>query len=701
MSSKLAGLLATCGAILILAACADSGGTTEPAPDTIEKTSAQSEMNVESGAAKVTHKFATKTVPDMTDAYVDNFMLLDHNGTAQELFKNYDAKAVVIMVQGNGCPIVRNLVSDYKSIRDEYEGKGVKFLMLNANPNDRRDEVAEEAAEYGIDIPIMKDEAQLIAASLGVTRTAEVMVIDPGGWEIVYRGPLNDRITYERQKNDASAHYLKDALNSVIAGEPVATPARATKGCIVNLKDGLDRAAHARISYSKTVAPILQQNCLACHQEGGVGPWSMTSYEEVEGFAPMIREVVRTKRMPPWSADPHIGEFSTARNLTVEEQQVLVRWVEAGAPRGEGPDPLVEAKTEAPEWPLGEPDLILEAPAFDIPATGLIDYEFPTILNPKDEDVWVRAVTVIPGDKSVVHHALVGSSPNITPEGYQAEEDDVFENYLTAFAPGQESYVYPENTGVLVKGGGEYRLQMHYTPSGKATTDRTRIGLYFHDEKPDHYLRQQVAVNPRISIPAGASDHMERAYFEFDDPAEIFLLFPHAHYRGKSSKFYLQYKDGREEMLLSVPKYDFNWQHQYALKEPITVPAGTRLVHETIYDNSDKNFSNPDPERNVTWGLQSKDEMLYGSFFFRWADETHNKQIHDPMAFEIRQFFGFADANMDGKLQPSEMRRGLRTAWDAGKLKRADRNSDGALSYKEFLGMERYKAKQAAKKKKG
>ena len=685
MTAKFAQILLTFGSILALSACTDSGGTTEPVSETT--------TNAEYGSGKASHNFVTKSVPDMSEAYVDNFMLLDHTGTAQELFKNYDAKAVVIMVQGNGCPIVRNLASDYKAVRDEYESKGVKFLMLNANPNDTRDEVAEEAAEYGIDIPIMKDEAQLIAASLGVTRTAEVMVIDPAGWEIVYRGPLNDRITYERQKNEASDHYLKSALNAVMAGEAIETPARATKGCIVNLKDGLDRASHAQISYSKTIAPILQENCSSCHQEGGIGPWAMTSYEEVEGFAPMIREVIRTKRMPPWSADPHIGEFSTARSLTVKEQQTLVRWIEAGAPRGEGDDPLAAAKSVAPEWPLGKPDLIIEAPAFDVPATGVLDYRFPAVPNPVLEDRWVKAVTVIPGDKSVVHHALIGSSDKVTAGG-EGDDDDVFDNYLIGFVPGSESYEYPKNTGVLVKGGGEYRFQFHYTPSGKATTDKTKIGLYFHDEKPDYVLRQQVALNPRMNIPARASDHMERAYFEFDHPAEIYLLFPHAHFRGKSSKFYLKYADGKEETLLSVPKYDFNWQHNYALKESVKVPAGTKLVHETIYDNSEKNFANPDPDRNVPWGLQSADEMLYGSFFFRWTEETHAKQVHDPMAFEIRQLYGFADADMDGKLSPEEMPGWLRNAWNNGPAKRADFDKDGAMAFNEFLMMQKFRAAQ-------
>ena len=633
------------------------------------------------------HVFAENIVPTSTSDAVDNFVLLDQTGAAHELYYHSDAEAIVIMVQGNGCPIVRNVANDFKTVRDAFADKGVKFFMLNANSQDDRSEILAEATDYDYDLPILKDEAQLIAASLDINRTAEVLVIDPDSWRIAYRGPVNNRVTYERQRKEASEHYLVDALEAVIADAPIETPARAAKGCIVNLKGLNNTAVNAEISYSETIAPILMENCVMCHQKGGIGPWAMTDFETVQGFAPTIREVIRTRRMPPWSADPEIGTFHGARALSVEQKRQLVGWIEAGAPRGTGPDPLASRESDATEWPLGEPDLIVEAPAFDVPATGVIDYQFPTAPNPLDEDKWVKAITVIPGDKSVVHHALIGSSAEITAPG-EGDDGDVFDNYLVGFVPGSESYVYPENTGVLVKGGGEYRFQMHYTTSGKPATDITKIGLYFHDEKPDHVLRQQVAINFNIDIPPRAEAHAESAYFEFDYPAEIYLLFPHAHYRGKASKFELHYPDGRVEPLLSVPRYDFNWQHNYALEEPITVSAGTRLVHETIYDNSEKNFANPDPDRRVPWGLQSADEMLYGSFFFRWSEETHDRPVHDPLRFGLRQYFGFADANMDGRLERGEMGQGLRQALESGQLRGVDTDNDNALSFNEFYQMQ-------------
>lgn len=621
-----------------------------------------------------------------TKDYVDNFALLDHEGRSHELYYYQDAPAIVVMIQGNGCPIVRNAWSDYKAVKDAFADKGIPFYMLNANKQDTRDTIKAEADEFAFDIPVLDDETQLVAESLGVKRTAEVLVISPEDWSVVYRGPVNDRLDYGQQKTEASEHYLADALTAVLEGGAVEKRVRRSKGCIVNLPEMAKRQEHAAISYSETIAPLLEKNCASCHVEGGIAPWAMTDYSMIEGFAPMIREVVRTKRMPPWSADPHVGTFSNARGLTVEERRTLVHWIEAGAPRGDGPDPLAVRDFVAAEWPLGEPDLIIEAPAFDVPASGIVDYQFPTVLNPLDRDVWVKAVTVVPGDKTVVHHALVGSSESVTKPG-EGDYRDVFDNYLIGFVPGAESYIYPEGTGVQVKAGGEFRFQMHYTTSGKATTDRTKLGLYFHDTPPKHPLRQQVALNLALGIPPESVDHAEQAYFEFDRPATIYMLFPHSHYRGKASTFDVIYPDGREETILSVPDYDFNWQHSYNLAEPLAVPAGSRLLHRTLYDNTARNLANPNPERTVPWGLQSHDEMLYGSFMFRWTEETADNILHDPLQFDLRQFYGFADKNMDGKLARQEVWGRLAQSWDRGDLKPADVDGDNALSFEEYYQM--------------
>ena len=405
-------------------------------------------------------------------ARVDNFMLLDHQGAAHELYYYADAPAVVLIVQGNGCPIVRNALADYRAVSNAYAPRGVEFFMLNANLQDGRATIAEEAREWGIPYRILVDETQLVAESLGLTRTAEALVIDPKTWEIAYRGPVNDRLSYERQKQSASEHYLSDALDALLDGAAVTVASRDAMGCLINLPG--TSADHGGISYSDTIAPMLQENCVACHQPGGIAPWAMTDYNMVRGFAPMIREVIRTKRMPPWHADPHIGQWQDDRSLTIDQRQTLVHWIEAGAPRGDGPDPLVEAPTEAPAWPLGEPDLIVRVPAFDVPATGIVDYQFPVVANPLDRDVWVRAMSVNPGAVEVVHHVLVGTTDVGAEARYSGEA--LMRNYLGGYAPGIEPHVMPDGTGVYLPKDTGFMVQMHYTPYGKPVTDETEIG---------------------------------------------------------------------------------------------------------------------------------------------------------------------------------------------------------------------------------
>lgn len=618
---------------------------------------------------------------------VGNFMLLDQHGAAHELYYHADAEAIVIMVQGNGCPIVRNAVTDIQGLAGQYQARGVRFFLLNSNLQDDRDSIAAEAAEYGIELPVLVDEAQLVGEALGVVRTAEVFVIDPDGWQLRYRGPINDRVTYEHQKPAASENYLADTLDAMLADQPVPLARRDAIGCLINFPER--SADHSLISYADTVAPILADNCVVCHSPGGIGPWAMTGYDMVRGFAPMMREVLMTNRMPPWHADPHVGEWQEDRGISNADKQTLVHWIEAGAPRGAGPDPLADLPPVSGDWPLGEPDLVIEIPAFEVPASGVVDYQFPVVVNPLDRGVWIEAATIIPGDRTVVHHVLAGSADRFDPD--VEREESVFENYIIGYAPGAESYTMPAGTGVYVPPGGAYLFQMHYTPTGRASTDRSRMGLYFADSPPDNFLRHQVVLDPTIHIGPGEPDHEEAAYHQFTRDAVLYTLFPHSHYRGRSSTFELEYPDGRRELLLSVPAYDFNWQRGYNFVEPKAIPAGARLVHRTVYDNSAQNPANPDPSRTVPWGLQSWDEMLYGAFSYAWVEESSAQPIHDQQLSELAQWFGFIDDDMDGRLVWSEMPDFLKKRLVQG-FDSADTNRDGGLDLQEFAVLQQRQA---------
>lgn len=544
---------------------------------------------------------------------VDNFKLIDHSGKMHELHYLSDKKAVVLMVQGNGCPISRNALHTFRTLRDQYQNQDVAFLMINSNLQDTRASIAKEAAEFEIDFPILVDDSQLVGESLAIERTADTFVINPKTWTIGYRGTLDDRLGYETQKVKASNNYVADALDAVLTGKPIKIASTESKGCIVNLPE-LDRhEAHQKISYTDDVAPILIEKCVSCHRDGGIGPFAMNEYNMVRGFAPMIREVLRTKRMPPWHADPLHGTFSNDRSLSTNQTQTLVHWIEAGSPRGKGEDPLANLNKSWPEWAMGEPDIIIDVPASDVPATGVVDYKYIDVKNPLDKDVWVSAVQVQPGARDVLHHVVISFSKGKStgPVGGKS---------LPGYAPGDAGYQLPEGTGILLEKGGTFQFQMHYTTTGKAATDATRYGIYLHKEAPKYQLETQYMANLGLRIPANTKEHWDKTAITLKRDIMLYSVIPHSHFRGKAANYLVEYPDGNQEVLLSVPNYDFNWQSTYFLEEPKTLPAGTKITLNMAWDNSSLNAANPDPNIEVRWGEQSWEEMLFGALRYRYLE---------------------------------------------------------------------------------
>jgi hypothetical protein len=535
--------------------------------------------------------------------------LTDQQGKSHSLYYLSDQKAVVLYVQQNGCAATTQDIAQLNELGAHYADKGVTVLMLNPSTKDTRDSVSSEMARLGSSIPVLLDPLQLVGESLDAERAGEAFVLDPLGWKLAYRGPVGE---------------VAAALDATLSGGAVKKPARKVRGCKIKLRENDRDRAHARISYAKTIAPMLIDKCVTCHRQGGIGPWQMSSYQMIKGFAPMIREVVRTQRMPPWHADPHYGVFGNDRSLSADQAKTLVHWIEAGAPRGKGPDPLADYHKSWPSWHLGEPDLVVEIPAFDVPATGTIAYQQRTVKNPLGRDVWLRAIDVSPTHRSVVHHILSGTTGErgSTPLG-RLEATTA----LGVYVPGDVPHELPENTGVFIPKDADFTFQIHYTADGKATSEVTRVGLYFRKDTPKYPLRNTVLVDTRLKIPALTKEHAASVSREITRDTLIYTLMAHSHVRGKSSKFVAIYPDGKEEVLLSVPHYDFNWQTSYELAEPKLLPKGSRLVYSSTYDNSRQNLANPDPNIEVRWGEQTWEEMLYGDVRFRYVDETTDEPV--------------------------------------------------------------------------
>lgn len=603
-----------------------------------------------------------------TVSRVDNFRLVEAGGKAFELYRMKDASAVVMMMHAAGSADIAKAAPELAKLQAAYADKGVEFMLINSNPADTREAMLADAEKNGITAPILHDDNQLVGEQLGATRVTETFVVDPKTWKIAYRGPLS-----------------ADAVEAVVSGNEVKVASAAVKGARIEFpaRSARAKAEFAQISYSDTIAPLLEEKCIACHQEGGIAPFAMDSYEKVKGFAPMIREAVRTDRMPPFDADPHVGKFKDDKSLSSDQIKTLVHWIEAGAPRGTGPDRLAEVRHVAPDWPLGEPDLIVDIPKYTIPAGGIVDYQYPTTPNPLKEGKWLKASTAKVSQRQAVHHILSG----VIPEGETRRGMQAWGGSVGGYTVGMESVVQPKGIGSWIPAGGQFAYQMHYTPFGKEVVSAEQIGLYFYKdgEKPDLIMRENALVDQFITIPPNAEAHEEIAYFLFPKDAVLHTAVVHAHYRGTYSKLEVLSPDGKRETILNVPYYDFNWQRMYEFEKPIPIKAGSKVVATYIYDNSKRNPANPNPDETVVWGDQSFEEMFYTSLRYRWVDETAEKQTnYDQLLLQTR-LMGMMDDNLDDKLQKAELRgQFAQLAAAPGAFEMGDANKDGGLDQTEL-----------------
>ncbi len=399
-------------------------------------------------------------------------------------------------------------------------------------------------------------------------------------------------------------------------------------------------AAPAAPTFAKDAAPVLYKHCAGCHRAGDIAPMSLLTYEETRPWAKSIREKVANGEMPPWHAVAPRGTFSNDRRLSEQERDTLIRWVDGGAPKGD-PKDLPPAPKFTDGWEIGTPDVVISmSKEYEVPASGTIDYqnfEAPTNFT---EDKWVQAIEVRPGARSVVHHILVfcrepGSAPQtpafvqVTPDiaalrGNASGSSRLQARALIATtAPGTNAMTFQPGRALRIKAGAVLQFQMHYTSNGTATKDRSSVGLIFAKQPPQEEIRTSAFINPFLVLPPGESNKAVEAAIRFSEDARIYALFPHTHLRGKSWEYRLVYPDGRTEVVLSVPKYDFNWQTYYIFAKPLTVPKGTRLEATAHYNNSTSNPWNPDPKVEVRWGEQTWQEMQYSGLTYSVKDPQH------------------------------------------------------------------------------
>ena len=596
---------------------------------------------------------------------IEDFSLNDFRGKLHSLNEYKDSRAVVVAFIGVECPLAKLYVSRLESLAAEYGDRGVTVLAIDSNRQDSLTELTGFATRHRLTIPVLKDPDNKVADSFGASRTPEVYLLDADR-VVRYRGRIDDqygqhlgeagkRISY--QLTEPRRRDLAIAVDELLSDKEISTPLTEAVGCLIGRVRKV--APHGEVTFSKHVSRILNRRCVECHRNGEIAPFALTDYDEVVGWSEMIAEVVREQRMPPWDANPKHGEFVNDCRLSGEEKKIIFDWVDNGSPEGDPAD-LPEPPTFVDGWTAGEPDQIVymgEKP-YDVAATGTVEYEHFTVDPGWKEDKWIRVAEARPGNRNVVHHILCFV---LTDAGLA----DLDTSALIGWAPGMPATVFDSNTAIHVPAGAKILFQMHYTPNGTPQTDRSYVGFQFADPDEIEYLADGGQVTQRyLDIPAGDADHAVQAKYVFDRDRILLSMLPHMHLRGKSFRYTAHYPDGNSEILLDVPRYDFNWQLRYELKEPKLIRKGTVILADARYDNSEKNLINPDPSIDVHWGDQTWEEMMIGFFttrevekvdrdkLARQAEEGHRQ--NEIFIKRAEQYIAGTDKNGNGTLSIDE-----------------------------------------------
>jgi len=605
---------------------------------------------------------------------IADFALSDFRGKEHSL-KTPAGKAYVVAFLGTECPLAKLYATRLNQLRAEFLEQGVVVVGVNSNSHDSITELAAFANRHKLSFPMLKDPGNKIADLFKAERTPEVFLLD-AKLQLQYAGRIDDQYGVGYARDEPKVKDLRNAIVNLLAGKEIEPQRTEAVGCLIGRVKSPDPTSS--VTYSNQIARIFQKHCVECHRAGEIAPFELTEYDEVAGWADTILEVVDQQRMPPWHANPKHGKFVNQRLMTSEEKELIAKWVENGAPEGD-PKNLPAPRKFTTGWKLPrDPDftIAMRSRPFTVPATGTVQYQYFVCDPGFKEDVWVQAAEVIPGNRAVVHHALVFIRP---PDGVQQRGI----GWLGAYVPGQAYASLPDYRARRVPAGSKLVFQMHYTPVGSPQDDITRLGLIFADEsKVTEEVVTRIIIDRKLEIPPRAANHrIEKLVGSFPPGSKLLGIAPHAHLRGRAFRFDL-IRDGKSETLLDVPQYDFNWQHAYELETPLEI-AGDQIRCVGIYNNSKSNLVNPDPDAVVRWGDQTWEEMFLAYFALAIPRENLTKEVKklDPAVVEAeaKKFLKRLDKNEDGVVTKQEVPDGLRVF----AFNRFDKNKDEVLSLEE------------------
>lgn len=618
-----------------------------------------------------------------------HFRLPSVEGHLVEIFERPSTQFTVVAFLGTECPLAKLYAPRLQRLSESFADKGIQFIGVNSNLHDSIEEVRRFKKHHGIRFPMLKDTGNKVADAYEVTRTSEVFVVD-NKFQIRYQGRIDDQYQPGLTKPEPSRHDLQIALEELLAGKKVSIPATEPVGCLIGRVPSSE--VDTNFTFAQEVSRILQKHCVECHQDGEIGPFALTDYDEVVGWGEMLVEVIDQGRMPPWHADPAVGHFVNSREMPDSDKEILRNWVRGGMPLGD-PSKLPPPIAKKSEWQLEkEPNLVLEMnrTPFAVPSEGVIEYQYYVVDPEFQEDKWVTGVQVVPGNRSVVHHGIVFIRP---PDGSRFKGI----GWLGGYVPGQDPLPLKEGYARHVPAGSKLVFQMHYTPSGTPEEDQTKIGLMLAE--PDavtHKVYTLIGINQEFEIPPNNPNFKVHGGVDNLPPnGELLGMTPHMHLRGKSFDVQIE-KDQQLKPILQVPHYDFNWQHFYVLEEPLPLQDIDKLKFTATFDNSAQNPVNPDPNDHISWGDQTWQEMAI--VFFAIAEplngeawqperETVNKSSTKPNQSEVAKFvddfFRRFDTNGDNEILKEE----LPTAMRSFGFRRLNRNNDDHLDREEIKAL--------------
>ncbi len=542
------------------------------------------------------------------------------DGKVYDLANEPTAKATALVFVATQCPISNKYVPELNRLA-ALQPTGVRLFAVISDPTVTRAAAAQYVKDYQISFPVLFDASGELARRLLPKVTPEALVLDAAG-AVQYRGRIDDTWgDLRKQKVAASTHDLADALASVAAGKTPLVTKTDVVGCV--FEAWADHGAPAKVTYARDVAPVLNANCVKCHREGEVAPFSLTSYEGAAKHARQLARVTDDRTMPPWKAEPGFGHFADERRLSDDETHVLTAWAASGAAKGDDADLPPTPKFPA-GWSLGEPDVVLTMPQpFEVPASGRDVYRvFPMPMN-LPADKYVVAYEFKPGATAVVHHALFFLDDKGEGRRLAAANADGQPGYrvfggvgfqpsagIGGWAPGVTPYFLPDGVGRPVHKAADLVMQVHYHPDGKPHADQSKLALYFATKPIERATLSWPLMNRQIDIPAGDAHYVRTATIIAPTDVTLIGVTPHMHLVGKQMKVTATKPDGTVVPLVWIKDWDFRWQDQYRFAEPVKLPAGTKVELEAIYDNSTANPDNPNtPPQRVTRGEQTTNEM--------------------------------------------------------------------------------------------